>query len=90
MEDHFGNQSLPPIWKQRVKELGKWVRKEYEINGKWWDSNFADIVAASLDLDTYGELVGMETRISDVLSSSEIGTEGIKGMELIRISYLII
>ncbi|PWA97384.1 GTP binding domain-containing protein [Artemisia annua] len=51
MEDHFGNQSLPPIWKQRVKELGKWVRKEYEINGKWWDSNCADIVAAGLGMN---------------------------------------
>ena len=38
----------PPIGKQRVKELGKWVRKEYEINGKWRCSNCADIVAAGL------------------------------------------
>ncbi|PWA60579.1 P-loop containing nucleoside triphosphate hydrolases superfamily protein [Artemisia annua] len=48
MEDHFGNQLQPPIGKQRVKELGKWVRKEYEINGKWWESNCADIAAAGL------------------------------------------
>nr|GEV88735.1 GTP-binding protein brassinazole insensitive pale green 2, chloroplastic [Tanacetum cinerariifolium] len=48
IEDHFGNQLQPPIGKQRVKELGKWVRKEYEINGKWWDSNCADIAAAGL------------------------------------------
>ncbi|GKA33321.1 ribonuclease H-like domain-containing protein, partial [Tanacetum coccineum] len=33
---------------QHVKELGNWIRKEYEINEKWWDSNCADIAAAGL------------------------------------------
>ncbi|KAK9058556.1 hypothetical protein SSX86_023398 [Deinandra increscens subsp. villosa] len=48
VEDHFGLQLQPPIGKQRVEELGKWVRKEFRVRGNWWDSSCVDIAAAGL------------------------------------------
>ncbi|KAL8204693.1 hypothetical protein R6Q57_010316 [Mikania cordata] len=47
-EDHFGLQLQPPIGKQRVEELGKWVKKEFRVTGNWWDSSCVDIAAAGL------------------------------------------
>lgn len=38
----------PPIGETRVKELGKWVRKEFRVSGNWWDSSSVDIAAAGL------------------------------------------
>ncbi|KAM0027706.1 hypothetical protein Hdeb2414_s0019g00543271 [Helianthus debilis subsp. tardiflorus] len=38
----------PPIGKQRVEELGRWVRKEFRVRGNWWDSSCVDIAAAGL------------------------------------------
>lgn len=48
VDDHFGLQLQPPIGKQRVEELGKWVRKEFRVHGNWWDSSCVDIAAAGL------------------------------------------
>ncbi|KAI3697002.1 hypothetical protein L6452_29692 [Arctium lappa] len=48
VEDHFGHQLQPPIGKQRVEELGRWVRKEFHVTGNWWDSSCVDIAAAGL------------------------------------------
>uniref|UniRef100_A0A803PYX2 G domain-containing protein n=1 Tax=Cannabis sativa TaxID=3483 RepID=A0A803PYX2_CANSA len=38
----------PPIGKDRVKELGQWVRKEFHVCGNSWDSTSVDISAAGL------------------------------------------
>lgn len=38
----------PPIGKDRVKELGKWVRKEFKVCGNSWDSNCVDIAVSGL------------------------------------------
>ncbi|XP_050220434.1 GTP-binding protein BRASSINAZOLE INSENSITIVE PALE GREEN 2, chloroplastic [Mercurialis annua] len=46
--DHFGRQLQPPIGKQRVQELGKWVRHEFSISGNSWDSSSMDISAAGV------------------------------------------
>uniref|UniRef100_A0A5B6YN14 Putative nitric oxide synthase n=1 Tax=Davidia involucrata TaxID=16924 RepID=A0A5B6YN14_DAVIN len=48
LEDHFGRQLQPPIGEKRVKELGKWVRKEFRICGNSWDLSSVDIAAAGL------------------------------------------
>ncbi|ONH99109.1 hypothetical protein PRUPE_6G012300 [Prunus persica] len=48
VEEHFGRQLQPPIGETRVKELGKWVRKEFHISGNSWDSSSVDIAAAGL------------------------------------------
>ncbi|KAL5832261.1 hypothetical protein ACOSQ4_017615 [Xanthoceras sorbifolium] len=48
LEDHFGRQLQPPIGEKRVKELGKWVRKEFHVSGNSWDSSSVDIAAAGL------------------------------------------
>ncbi|KAJ0957772.1 putative nitric-oxide synthase (NADPH) [Helianthus annuus] len=48
VEDHFGLQLQPPIGKQRVEELGRWVKKEFRVRGNWWDSSCVDIAAAGL------------------------------------------
>lgn len=48
LEDHFGRQLQPPIGHNRVKELGKWVRKEFQVSGGNWDSSSVDIAAAGL------------------------------------------
>ncbi|PQQ16276.1 GTP-binding protein BRASSINAZOLE INSENSITIVE PALE GREEN 2 chloroplastic [Prunus yedoensis var. nudiflora] len=48
VEEHFGLQLQPPIGETRVKELGKWVRKEFHISGNSWDSSSVDIAAAGL------------------------------------------
>ncbi|TYK21671.1 GTP-binding protein BRASSINAZOLE INSENSITIVE PALE GREEN 2 [Cucumis melo var. makuwa] len=47
-EDHFGIQLQPPIGKDRVAELGKWVRKEFRVCGTSWDSSCVDAAAAGL------------------------------------------
>lgn len=38
----------PPIGKQRVEELGRWVRKEFRVRGNWWDSSCVDIACGGL------------------------------------------
>ncbi|KAJ0083515.1 hypothetical protein Patl1_29926 [Pistacia atlantica] len=48
LEEHFGRQLQPPIGEKRVEELGKWVRKEFRVSGKSWDSSSVDIAAAGL------------------------------------------
>ncbi|KAI3511686.1 hypothetical protein L1887_18843 [Cichorium endivia] len=48
VEDHFGRQLQPPIGKQRVEELGRWVRKEFRVHGNWWDSSCVDIAGGGL------------------------------------------
>lgn len=48
VEEHFGRQLQPPIGKNRVKELGQWVRKEFRVCGNSWDSSSVDISAAGL------------------------------------------
>ncbi|KAF4379762.1 hypothetical protein F8388_023779 [Cannabis sativa] len=48
VEEHFGHQLQPPIGKDRVKELGQWVRKEFHVCGNSWDSSSVDISAAGL------------------------------------------
>nr|XP_043607342.1 GTP-binding protein BRASSINAZOLE INSENSITIVE PALE GREEN 2, chloroplastic-like [Erigeron canadensis] len=48
VEDHFGNQLQPPIGKQRVGELGRWVKKEFNVHGNTWESSCVDIAAAGL------------------------------------------
>ncbi|KAH7532326.1 hypothetical protein FEM48_Zijuj04G0008000 [Ziziphus jujuba var. spinosa] len=48
VEEHFGRQLQPPIGEQRVKELGQWVRKEFNVCGNSWDSSCVDIAASGL------------------------------------------
>ncbi|XVE49417.1 hypothetical protein DITRI_Ditri01bG0081100 [Diplodiscus trichospermus] len=48
LEDHFGRQLQPPIGKERVEELGSWVRKEFHVSGNSWDSSSVDIAAAGI------------------------------------------
>ncbi|KAJ1289448.1 hypothetical protein BS78_02G164900 [Paspalum vaginatum] len=48
MKEHFGLQLQPPIGQERVKELGKWVRKRYKVSGNSWDTNTKDIAIAGL------------------------------------------
>ncbi|KAE9620283.1 putative nitric-oxide synthase (NADPH) [Lupinus albus] len=47
-EDHFGRQLQPPMGVKRVQELGKWVRKEFNVSGNSWESSSVDIAAAGL------------------------------------------
>nr|XP_010925012.1 GTP-binding protein BRASSINAZOLE INSENSITIVE PALE GREEN 2, chloroplastic [Elaeis guineensis] len=48
IEDHFGRQLQPPIGDKRASELGKWVRKEFNVKGNSWDASSVDIAAAGL------------------------------------------
>ncbi|KAJ3683351.1 hypothetical protein LUZ60_013578 [Juncus effusus] len=48
IENHFGLQLQPPIGQERVKELGKWVRKEIKLSGETWDKNCADVAVSGL------------------------------------------
>ncbi|KAF7058672.1 hypothetical protein CFC21_065680 [Triticum aestivum] len=48
MKDHFGLQLQPPIGQKRVKELGKWVRKQFKVSGNSWDANTMDIAISGL------------------------------------------
>ncbi|EHA8592237.1 putative GTP-binding protein BRASSINAZOLE INSENSITIVE PALE GREEN 2, chloroplastic [Cocos nucifera] len=48
IEDHFGRQLQPPIGDKRAGELGKWVRKEFNVKGNSWDASSVDIAAAGL------------------------------------------
>lgn len=48
LDDHFGRQLQPPIGHKRVKELGEWVRKEFQVSGGSWDSSSVDVAAAGL------------------------------------------
>ncbi|KAI3762662.1 hypothetical protein L1987_53102 [Smallanthus sonchifolius] len=36
------------IGKQRVEELGRWVRKDIRVRGNWWDWSRVDIAAGGL------------------------------------------
>lgn len=38
----------PPIGEKRVKELGKWVRKEFRVSGSNWDTSSVDIAVSGL------------------------------------------
>ncbi|EYU40603.1 hypothetical protein MIMGU_mgv1a0198641mg, partial [Erythranthe guttata] len=38
----------PPIGDGRVKELGEWVKREFRVSGKLWDSSSVDIAASGL------------------------------------------
>lgn len=46
--DHFGRQLQPPVGENRVEELGRWVRREFHMCGKSWDSSCVDIAAAGV------------------------------------------
>ncbi|KAK4260577.1 hypothetical protein QN277_003673 [Acacia crassicarpa] len=48
LQDHFGRQLQPPIGEKRVKELGSWVRREFNVSGESWESSSADIAVAGL------------------------------------------
>ncbi|XP_071690298.1 GTP-binding protein BRASSINAZOLE INSENSITIVE PALE GREEN 2, chloroplastic [Rutidosis leptorrhynchoides] len=48
VDSHFGNQLQPPIGKQRVEKLGRWVKKEFHVHGKRCDSSCVDIAAGGL------------------------------------------
>ncbi|CAN6224242.1 unnamed protein product [Urochloa humidicola] len=48
IKDHFGLQLQPPIGQKRVKDLGKWVRKQFKVSGDSWDTNSKDIAIAGL------------------------------------------
>lgn len=48
VEDHIGRQLQPPIGEDRVAELGKWTKKEFNVRGDKWDANSVDIAAAGL------------------------------------------
>ncbi|CAA0825762.1 P-loop containing nucleoside triphosphate hydrolases superfamily protein [Striga hermonthica] len=48
LEEHFGRQLQPPIGAARVKQLGRWVKKEFLVNGDTWNSSSVDIAAAGL------------------------------------------
>ncbi|CAN6204283.1 unnamed protein product [Urochloa humidicola] len=48
IKEHFGLQLQPPIGQERVKELGKWVRKQFKVSGNSWDTNSKDIAIAGL------------------------------------------
>lgn len=46
--DHFGRQLQPPIGENRVEELGRWVRSDFHICGKSWDSSSVDVAVAGV------------------------------------------
>ncbi|XP_042391109.1 GTP-binding protein BRASSINAZOLE INSENSITIVE PALE GREEN 2, chloroplastic-like [Zingiber officinale] len=48
IETHFGQQLQPPIGDKRVQELGKWLRKEFNVTGESWDRSSVDIAVAGL------------------------------------------
>ncbi|KAF8688829.1 hypothetical protein HU200_042160 [Digitaria exilis] len=48
IKEHFGLQLQPPIGQDRVKELGKWVKKQFKVSGNSWDTNSKDIAIAGL------------------------------------------
>ncbi|XP_076914595.1 GTP-binding protein BRASSINAZOLE INSENSITIVE PALE GREEN 2, chloroplastic-like [Bidens hawaiensis] len=48
VEDHFGLQLQPPIGRQRVEELGRWLKKEFRVHGSCWDSSCVDVAAGGL------------------------------------------
>ncbi|EPS64719.1 hypothetical protein M569_10062 [Genlisea aurea] len=45
---HFGRQLQPPIGEGRVEEMGKWVKKEFDIKGERWDSSSVDVAVAGV------------------------------------------
>lgn len=38
----------PPIGDDRVKELGQWTRKEFNVSGNRWDADSIDIAVSGL------------------------------------------
>ncbi|XP_021861561.1 GTP-binding protein BRASSINAZOLE INSENSITIVE PALE GREEN 2, chloroplastic isoform X2 [Spinacia oleracea] len=48
LTDHFGRQLQPPVGEDRVKELGSWLRREFQITGSSWDSSAVDIAVAGV------------------------------------------
>ncbi|KAL2944856.1 GTP-binding protein BRASSINAZOLE INSENSITIVE PALE GREEN 2 chloroplastic [Bienertia sinuspersici] len=43
LTDHFGRQLQPPVGENRVKELGSWLRQEFQIKGNSWEASAVDI-----------------------------------------------
>ncbi|GKD71754.1 Toll/interleukin-1 receptor domain-containing protein, partial [Tanacetum coccineum] len=86
------NQEAARKWRDAMKELADLVGWELKATANGDESKSIQIIVDAIfkklhstNLSDNGKLVGMETRISDVLSSLEIGTEdlrmiGIKGM----------
>ncbi|XP_021757978.1 GTP-binding protein BRASSINAZOLE INSENSITIVE PALE GREEN 2, chloroplastic-like [Chenopodium quinoa] len=48
LTDHFGRQLQPPIGENRHKELGGWVKRDFQIRGNSWDSSAVDIAVAGV------------------------------------------
>lgn len=48
LTDHFGRQLQPPVGENRVKELGDWVRRCFQVRGNSWDASAVDIAAAGV------------------------------------------
>ncbi|CAN4114083.1 unnamed protein product [Withania somnifera] len=48
LEEHFGRQLQPPIGEGRLEELGKWLKREFQVSGNMWDSSSVDIAASGL------------------------------------------
>lgn len=38
----------PPIGENRVEELGRWVRSDFHVCGKSWDSSSVDVAVAGV------------------------------------------
>ncbi|CAN4089744.1 unnamed protein product [Withania somnifera] len=59
LEEHFGRQLQPPIGETRLEELGKWLKREFQVNRNMWDSSSVDIAAsgeAKLGVWTYDDV----------------------------------
>ncbi|GAB2213671.1 hypothetical protein Droror1_Dr00017984 [Drosera rotundifolia] len=39
---------MPPIGDKRVEELGKWVRREFQVIGNSWESSSVHVAAAGI------------------------------------------
>ncbi|GJU78373.1 disease resistance TIR-NBS-LRR class family protein, partial [Tanacetum coccineum] len=87
------NQEAAGKWRDAMKELANLAGWELKATANGDESKSIQIIVDAIfkklhstnSSTNHGKLVGMETRISDVLSSLEIGTEdvrmiGIKGM----------
>ncbi|RZC90427.1 hypothetical protein C5167_029560 [Papaver somniferum] len=48
LQHHFGSRLQPPIDKERVKELGTWVRREFHVSGNSWDVSSIDVSASGV------------------------------------------
>ncbi|KAI3837495.1 hypothetical protein MKW92_042119 [Papaver armeniacum] len=48
LQHHFGRRLQPPNDKERVKELGNWVRREFHVSGNSWDVSSIDVSASGV------------------------------------------